>query len=138
MLAEELPSAKPEDVGMSSERLQEMDLVIQEYLDEGRVHGVVVGVTRRNKVVYYEAHGVIDPVQTAVSASLVVALTISAAVFWEFAEWTSDRFLGRPGTAALRGGGWGNNPHCLRVSYRHGNRRDVGRDHIGFRCAADP
>lgn len=50
-------------------------------------------------------------------------------------EWTADTFLGRPNTAALRGGGWGNNPHCLRVSYRHGNRRDVGRDHIGIRCA---
>lgn len=48
---------------MSSEQLQKMDDVIQEYIDEGRVHGVVVGVTRRNKVVYYEAHGVIDPVR---------------------------------------------------------------------------
>jgi formylglycine-generating enzyme required for sulfatase activity len=52
-------------------------------------------------------------------------------------EWTADSFLGRQGTAALRGGGWGNDPYCLRVSYRHGNRRDVGRDHIGIRCAGD-
>jgi formylglycine-generating enzyme required for sulfatase activity len=50
-------------------------------------------------------------------------------------EWTADTFLGRDGTAALRGGGWGNDPYCLRVSYRHSNRRNVGRDHIGIRCA---
>jgi formylglycine-generating enzyme required for sulfatase activity len=50
-------------------------------------------------------------------------------------EWTSSPFPGKPGTAALRGGGWGNNPFCLRTTYRHANDRDVGRDHIGFRCA---
>jgi formylglycine-generating enzyme len=50
-------------------------------------------------------------------------------------EWTSSEFPGAPGTAALRGGGWGNNPFCLRTSYRHANDRNVGRDHIGFRCA---
>jgi formylglycine-generating enzyme required for sulfatase activity len=36
-----------------------------------------------------------------------------------------------------RGGGgcvgWGNNPYCLRVSYRHGNPPDIGLDIIGFR-----
>jgi formylglycine-generating enzyme required for sulfatase activity len=49
-------------------------------------------------------------------------------------EWTADPFDG-PGKVALRGGGWGNNPFCLRTTYRHANDRDVGRDHIGFRCA---
>jgi CubicO group peptidase (beta-lactamase class C family) len=60
--AAELPHGNPEDVGMSSETLQKMDDVIKEYIDAGRMPGVVVGVTRRNKVVYYEAHGVTDPV----------------------------------------------------------------------------
>lgn len=50
-------------------------------------------------------------------------------------EWTASEFPGSPGTAALRGGGWGNNPFCLRTAYRHANDRNVGRDHIGFRCA---
>ncbi|MGI9271341.1 MAG: serine hydrolase domain-containing protein [Woeseiaceae bacterium] len=63
VLAAELPQGSPEDVGMSSETLQKMDELIQEYLDAGRLDGVVVGVTRRNQVVYYEAHGVIDPVR---------------------------------------------------------------------------
>jgi formylglycine-generating enzyme required for sulfatase activity len=50
-------------------------------------------------------------------------------------EWTSDPFPGRPGEVSLRGGGWGNNPYCLRVSYRHGNPPDIGLDMVGFRCA---
>ena len=53
-------------------------------------------------------------------------------------EWTADPFPGRPDTAALRGGGWGNNPYCLRASYRHANPPDIGLDMVGFRCAADP
>jgi formylglycine-generating enzyme len=50
-------------------------------------------------------------------------------------EWTASRFPGRPDEVALRGGGWGNNPYCLRVSYRHGNPPDIGLDMVGFRCA---
>ena len=52
-------------------------------------------------------------------------------------EWTSDEFPGNPGQIAIRGGGWGNNPYCLRVSYRHGNRPTIGLDMVGFRCAGD-
>ena len=52
-------------------------------------------------------------------------------------EWTSDRFPGEPQWMAIRGGGWGNNPYCLRVSYRHGNRPEYGLDLVGFRCAGD-
>jgi sulfatase modifying factor 1 len=50
-------------------------------------------------------------------------------------EWTASAYPGRPGEVALRGGGWGNNPYCLRVSYRHGNPPDIGLDMVGFRCA---
>ncbi len=52
-------------------------------------------------------------------------------------EWTASRFPGRPEMVTLRGGGWGNNPYCLRVSYRHGNPPDIGLDMVGFRCAED-
>lgn len=51
-------------------------------------------------------------------------------------EWVSDRVPGTVGQVALRGGGWGNNPYCLRVSYRHANPPDIGLDMVGFRCAA--
>ncbi len=52
-------------------------------------------------------------------------------------EWTSSRFPGRPSEVVLRGGGWGNNPYCLRTSYRHGNPDNIGLDMVGFRCAGD-
>ena len=52
-------------------------------------------------------------------------------------EWTSSRFSGQPDHVVLRGGGWGNNPYCLRTSYRHGNPPDIGLDMVGFRCASD-
>jgi formylglycine-generating enzyme required for sulfatase activity len=52
-------------------------------------------------------------------------------------EWTSSRFPGRPEHAVIRGGGWGNNPYCLRTAYRHGNPDHFGLDMVGFRCASD-
>jgi len=53
-------------------------------------------------------------------------------------EWTASAFPGRPDQVVLRGGGWGNNPRCLRTTYRHGNPPDIGLDMVGIRCAADP
>lgn len=53
-------------------------------------------------------------------------------------EWTATPFPGRSDERAIRGGGWGNNPYCLRVSYRHGNPPHFSLDMVGFRCAADP
>lgn len=52
-------------------------------------------------------------------------------------EWTASAYAPSGGEVALRGGGWGNDPYCLRASYRHGNPPDIGLDMVGFRCAAD-
>ena len=54
----ELPRATPEEVGMSGERLNRVRDVVQEFIDENRIHYAVVGVARRGKVVYFEAQGV--------------------------------------------------------------------------------
>ena len=51
-------------------------------------------------------------------------------------EWTSSAFPGAANKRVIRGGGWGNNPYCLRTAYRHGNRPHIGLDMVGFRCAA--
>jgi formylglycine-generating enzyme len=51
-------------------------------------------------------------------------------------EWTSSPFPGAPDKRVIRGGGWGNNPYCLRTAYRHGNPPEIGLDMVGFRCAA--
>ena len=52
-------------------------------------------------------------------------------------EWTASPD-GDSGKYVIRGGGWGNNPFCLRMSYRHKNPPGIGLDMVGFRCAGDP
>ena len=46
LLSKDLPSAKPEDVGLSSERLARMDKLIHAYVDAGRTPGVVTLIAR--------------------------------------------------------------------------------------------
>lgn len=52
-------------------------------------------------------------------------------------EWTST-LDEATNEYVLRGGGWGNNPYGLRVSYRHENPPRIGLDMVGFRCAGNP
>ena len=58
--AQELPAASPEDVGMSSERLLEIDALVKRYIDAGEIQGAVTAVARRGKVVHFVAHGLMD------------------------------------------------------------------------------
>ena len=57
---EEIPAASPEEVGMSSERLLEIDALIERHIDAGKIQGAVTAVARRGKVVHFEAHGLMD------------------------------------------------------------------------------
>ncbi|MFQ6036646.1 MAG: serine hydrolase domain-containing protein, partial [Sedimentisphaerales bacterium] len=59
-LAKELGTASPEEVGISSVRLQRINKVVQQYVDEGRIAGVVTLVARKGKIVHHEAFGMID------------------------------------------------------------------------------
>jgi len=52
-----LEAAQPEEVGMSSERLERLSTGLQEYVDDDQLAGAVVLVLRRGKVVYHEAFG---------------------------------------------------------------------------------
>jgi CubicO group peptidase (beta-lactamase class C family) len=56
----ELPRARPEEVGISSERLRRVDDVVRRYIDEKKVAGAVTLVARRGRVVHYEAQGLRD------------------------------------------------------------------------------
>jgi CubicO group peptidase (beta-lactamase class C family) len=58
--SKDLPGAKPEDVGLSSERLARMNKAIHEYVDAGRTPGVVTLIARHGKVVHLDAYGKAD------------------------------------------------------------------------------
>src|SRR5262249_32156428 len=55
-----LPRAKPEDVGVSSERLRRIDDVVKRHIDEHRIAGAVTLVARKGKVVHFAAYGQAD------------------------------------------------------------------------------
>jgi CubicO group peptidase (beta-lactamase class C family) len=55
--AQGLPTAVPEDVGMSSERLDRVSAALEAYVDRGEVAGSVAIVVRHGKVAYLEAFG---------------------------------------------------------------------------------
>ena len=55
--AKDLPTARAEDVGMSTERLTRITGLARRYVDEGKLAGSVTMVARHGKVVHYEAVG---------------------------------------------------------------------------------
>lgn len=55
--AKDLPTARPEKVGMSSERLARIGPVMQQYVDDGELVGAVTMVARHGKVVHFEKFG---------------------------------------------------------------------------------
>jgi CubicO group peptidase (beta-lactamase class C family) len=57
VLAESLPTAPPESVGMSSDRLALIAPAVNAYIDRGDIAGAVTLVARRGKIVHFEAHG---------------------------------------------------------------------------------
>ena len=58
--AAEIASAAPEDVGMSSKRLQRINRVMQRHIDAGDIQGAVTIVARKGKLVHFETHGLLD------------------------------------------------------------------------------
>jgi len=55
-----LPVAKPEEVGLSSERLQRIHEMVMRHVEAGDISGAVTMVARRGRVVHFEAHGLMD------------------------------------------------------------------------------
>jgi CubicO group peptidase (beta-lactamase class C family) len=58
--ADEIPTATPEAVGMSSERILRINQKMQQHIDSGKIQGSVTAVARRGKLVHFEAHGLMD------------------------------------------------------------------------------
>lgn len=58
--ADQLPTATPESVGLSSQRLERLARAVKRDVDGGRMPGAVVAIARKGKLVYYEAFGYLD------------------------------------------------------------------------------
>jgi CubicO group peptidase (beta-lactamase class C family) len=56
----QMPVGKPEDSGMSSERLKRIHEAMERHVDAGEISGAVTLVARRGKLVHLEAHGLMD------------------------------------------------------------------------------
>ncbi len=59
--AQDLPQAKPEEVGFSSQRLDRITARLRDDAAEGAVPGFVLLIARHGKVAYFESVGVLDP-----------------------------------------------------------------------------
>jgi CubicO group peptidase (beta-lactamase class C family) len=55
-----LPSAKPEEVGFSPERLQRLDAAMQQKVEEKQFAGIVTILARHGKVVEFKTYGIKD------------------------------------------------------------------------------
>ncbi len=55
-----LPSARPEKEGMSSELLDSIRPVMQEYIDENKLPGMITMVARHGRIVHSGAYGLMD------------------------------------------------------------------------------
>ena len=59
-LAAELESASAETVGMSTNRLARIKPLMQRYVDDGKLAGIITLVARHGKIVHYEKVGKLD------------------------------------------------------------------------------
>ncbi|HEY8470037.1 MAG TPA: serine hydrolase domain-containing protein [Longimicrobiales bacterium] len=59
-LAQDLPRATPEEVGLSSARLERLTATFRRYVEEERLAGAVILIARKGKVPYFEAFGYRD------------------------------------------------------------------------------
>jgi CubicO group peptidase (beta-lactamase class C family) len=58
--AQDLPTAKPESVGLSSERLERITTKVQQTIEDKRIAGAVTLVARHGKVAYFKSQGTLD------------------------------------------------------------------------------
>ena len=58
--AAEIPTAAPEDVGMSSAKLAKVDEALNELVEQKRLAGGTVVIARRGKIVHFKSYGMAD------------------------------------------------------------------------------
>jgi len=92
LAGQELVPALPENVGVSSERINNLNQVLQQYVDDNSMSGAVALVARKNKIVFFDAVGKSDieknkdvlPVYMRVSNEKIegIALPIAGKGLW--------------------------------------------------------
>ena len=60
LAAASLPTARPEEVGLSADRLQRIPEMVMRHVEARDISGAVTIVARRGRVVHFEAHGLMD------------------------------------------------------------------------------
>jgi len=60
VLAATMPQARPEEVGLSSDRLQRIHELMQRNIDAGNFAGAVTLVARHGRIAHFETHGMMD------------------------------------------------------------------------------
>ncbi len=60
VVAEELPVAAPQEVGLASEVLDRIDPAMQSYVDAGKLAGITTLVARHGKIVHFKSCGMRD------------------------------------------------------------------------------
>jgi CubicO group peptidase (beta-lactamase class C family) len=60
LVAGELPTAKPEEIGLSSAGLEKASAAVRQLVKDGKVAGTVVLAVRHGKIAFFEAQGVRD------------------------------------------------------------------------------
>jgi CubicO group peptidase (beta-lactamase class C family) len=60
LAAAEMPTAKPEDVGLSSAKLGKVSAAVRQLVNDGKVPGAIVLVARHGKIALFEAQGARD------------------------------------------------------------------------------
>jgi CubicO group peptidase (beta-lactamase class C family) len=64
-VAADLPTAKPGEVGLSSERLERLGQALRVDVEQGRIPGAVVVIARRGRVAFVQVAGFRDPAARA-------------------------------------------------------------------------
>ena len=90
--AQGLPTAKPDEVGLSTERLARLTATLREDVDKGTLPGAVLLIERHGKIAYFESMGWLDPQnKTPMTKDAIFRIhsmskpiaTVAAMMLWE-------------------------------------------------------
>ena len=57
-----LPNSTPEEVGLSTERLEKIENIFKEGIQEKKIPGAVIAIARYGKLAYFKAFGMQNPI----------------------------------------------------------------------------